>query len=298
MGTDKKFYWLKFQKDFFKSLRIKKLRKLAGGDTFTIIYLKLQLFSLTTEGVLRYNGVFDSFEEEMAEEIEEDADNIKITVQYLISCGLMEQNGNEYYLPYVAENTGSECESAKRVRLKREKDKLKALQCNADVTECNGGVTDVTLQNVTCNTEKEKEIDIDIKEIYKEKSISQTKSSAHTNPEDINAVYIKWNSVIEKPKITRLSDRRRSQISKLIKTYGLDTVLETIDKVKESDFLSGRSGKDWVADFDFFLKPSKFLKILEGAYSNNTRAKTSWSGYENQTDYDFEAYEKELLGHD
>jgi hypothetical protein len=38
--ADKRYYWLKLQDGFFDSKRIKKLRKLAGGDTYTIIYLK------------------------------------------------------------------------------------------------------------------------------------------------------------------------------------------------------------------------------------------------------------------
>ena len=38
--SEKKYYWMKFQREFFKSLRIKKLRRLAGGDTYTIIFLR------------------------------------------------------------------------------------------------------------------------------------------------------------------------------------------------------------------------------------------------------------------
>lgn len=155
--AEKTYYWLKFQKDFFKSLRIKRLRKLAGGDTFTIIYLKLQLLSLATEGYLEYKGIFDSFEEEMAEEIGEDAENIKITVQYLLSCGLMELNPDEgeYFLPYVPLNTGKETSEAKRLRQYREK---KALQECTNVQKCNNNVQ-------KCNTEKEIEKEKD-KDIY------------------------------------------------------------------------------------------------------------------------------------
>ena len=40
--ANKKFFWLKLKEDFFRDKRIKKLRKIAGGDTYTIIYLKLQ----------------------------------------------------------------------------------------------------------------------------------------------------------------------------------------------------------------------------------------------------------------
>lgn len=153
MSSEKKrYYWLKFHKDFFKSLRIKKLRKLAGGDTFTIIYLKLQLLALSTDGYLQYKGIFDSFEEEMAEEIEEDIDNIRITIQYLISCGLMEQSDDEYFMPYVAENTGSETASTIRSRECRAR---KALQCNTVATPLQQNCS------VEKEIEKEKELEID-----------------------------------------------------------------------------------------------------------------------------------------
>ena len=41
---NRRYYWLKLKDDFFKDKKIKKLRQLAGGDTYTIIYLKLQFF--------------------------------------------------------------------------------------------------------------------------------------------------------------------------------------------------------------------------------------------------------------
>ena len=49
MANSKKYYWLKLKNDFFTSKEMKKLRKIAGGDTYTIIYLKLQLLSLQNE---------------------------------------------------------------------------------------------------------------------------------------------------------------------------------------------------------------------------------------------------------
>lgn len=36
----KRYYWLKLPDGFFRQKAIKKLRKIAGGDTYTIIYLK------------------------------------------------------------------------------------------------------------------------------------------------------------------------------------------------------------------------------------------------------------------
>ena len=69
-AKDKKYYWLKLKEGFFRDKKMKKLRRIAGGDTFTIIYLKMQLLSLRHEGKLYFEGVEDDFAEEIALEIE------------------------------------------------------------------------------------------------------------------------------------------------------------------------------------------------------------------------------------
>ena len=42
----KRYYWLKLKNDFFRGKHIKMLRKIAGGDTYTIIYLKMIMIFL------------------------------------------------------------------------------------------------------------------------------------------------------------------------------------------------------------------------------------------------------------
>ena len=119
--AEKKYFWLRLQHDFFQSKRIKKLRRLAGGDTYTIIYLKMQLKAILNKGVLTYTGIEPTFAEEIALDIDEEADNVSVTVNYLLSCGLMEAvDGNSYILPYAVENTGRETEAAERMRRLRE----------------------------------------------------------------------------------------------------------------------------------------------------------------------------------
>ena len=48
----KQYYWLKLKDDFFRQKEIKKLRKIAGGDTYTIIYLKMLLLAIKEENKL------------------------------------------------------------------------------------------------------------------------------------------------------------------------------------------------------------------------------------------------------
>ena len=130
----KRYYWLKLHNDFFTDKRIKKLRKIAGGDTYTVIYLKMMLKSVNNDGVLEYEGIEGTFAEELALDLDEDADNVQVTINYLMQTGLLEDVGNgEYSLSEVKNLVGSESASAQRVREYRKRQD--ALQCNTDVTE-------------------------------------------------------------------------------------------------------------------------------------------------------------------
>jgi predicted phage replisome organizer len=168
MADDKKYFWLKLKDDFFAQKEIKKLRRIAGGDTYTIIYLKLQLLSIKSDGKLIFEGVEDNFIDEMALTLDEEIENVKITLMFLQKHGLIEELRNdEYFLPKVCESIGSESSSAERVRRHRMGQKM--LQCNTSVT--NSNVIE-TKRNTEIEIEIEKDIDIkkDIeKKLKKEK---------------------------------------------------------------------------------------------------------------------------------
>ena len=128
----KRYYWLKLPEGFFRQKPIKKLRKIAGGDTYTIIYLKMLLIAMKNDGKLYFEGVEDDFYEELALDLDEDSENVKVTVLFLIRQGLMELvDETEYRLTECDKMVGSESASAERVRKHREQ---KALQCNSNVT--------------------------------------------------------------------------------------------------------------------------------------------------------------------
>ena len=144
----KRYYWLKLQNDFFSRKEIKRLRRIAGGDTLTIIYLKMLCRSLKDNGRLYYDGLDNDFVSELAMDIDEDTENVQITVNYLIKTGLLEQIDEvEYTLKDAESNTGTETAVAARVRKHRER--RKALQCNTDATAAK------QLGNVEIEIEKE-----------------------------------------------------------------------------------------------------------------------------------------------
>lgn len=263
MSENKRYYFLQMPEDFFNSKRIKRLRHLAGGDTFTIIYLKMQLKAINNGGVLFYDGLMNSIAEEIAMDIDENTDNVQMTINYLQSCGLLEiRESGDCYLPYAEVNVGSitasslrsrECRQRKNVALQQNnvalQQKSVALQqdSNTSATKCNGDIdidtdTDLTISNdIVCQTQS-------VKRIIKE-----------------------WNSLAKqgvKPisKLSNSSTRYRSLIARL-NEYGEEEVLKAIENIRHSDYLQGKV-KDWQITFDWFVKPNNFPKVLEGNYTN------------------------------
>lgn len=148
----KRYFWLKLKEDFFQHKALKKLRSIAGGDTYTIIYLKLMLKALPEEGRLYFDRIEETFYEELALDIDEEPENVRITIAFLERRGLVELVNEETMLmPYVKAATGSETSGAKRVREYRSR--RKALQSNAPVT--------LLQQSVNGDIDIEKDIDID-----------------------------------------------------------------------------------------------------------------------------------------
>jgi predicted phage replisome organizer len=133
---DKKYYWLKLKEDFFDEKYIKALRKLPDGDALTIVYLKMQLKSLKTEGIIQYEHILPSAEEELALVLDEDVNTVRLTLSAILNMGLVEKWENDtLYMVAMQNLIGSETAVAERVRKHREKQKM--LQCNTDVTNCN-----------------------------------------------------------------------------------------------------------------------------------------------------------------
>lgn len=150
---NKRYYWIQLAQDFFKSKEMKLLRKIAGGDTHTIIYLKMMLISLEDGGHIYYDGLADNLAEEIALVIDENVEDIKITLIFLESKGLLtRKNDRDYFLEQVPEMVGSETASTRRSRKHRE---LTALHCNTIATTCNG---DIDIEK-DIDTEIEKDVD-------------------------------------------------------------------------------------------------------------------------------------------
>lgn len=265
MAEEKRYFWLRLYDDFFTSKRIKKLRKIAGGDTYLIIYLKMQLMAMKQGGTLKWSGLEEKFADELALDLDEDPANVAVTLQYLLSCGLAEASDDltEVFLPYAVKNVGSEGAAAQRMREHRAR-KNNALPA----PERNNVTTSFEL----CYGEKEKE-----SEIEKELEIYTVSKEPVCRTSDVRRVIEAWNDtgLTQVTKITADTNRGR-MLKARIRENGVDGVLKAIENVKNSTFLKGQNNRGFEATFDWFVKPNNFLKVLEGNYTDKKAAETDW----------------------
>lgn len=254
----KKYFWLKLKDNFFKQKSIKKLRKMAGGDTFTIIYLKMQLLSLTNEGKLYYEGVEDNFVEELALELDENVEDIQMTVLYLQKNNLIEfgELPDEYILPEVVGSIGSETASAERVRKHREKQKM--LQCNTTVTKM---LSEVTISN----TEIEKDIEID-KDKEKDIEIEIEKKN------HLSSLSYKEKLTELKKIIMKATNSNEHQVNLVFQPSRYQNIIdELLLNIYNSDYLQGETDKN--PPLSTYTTEAQVNKIMAGFYKTHNKPK-------------------------
>lgn len=92
------------------------------------------------------------------------------------------------------------------------------------------------------------------------------------NKIDFNLVMDAFNDAVEGkfPQVKKLNTARQNAIKKLLKEFDEPTFqnlanyfYDFVDNSKP--FHSGANDRNWVADFDYIVRPSTYLKVLEGS---------------------------------
>lgn len=77
------------------------------------------------------------------------------------------------------------------------------------------------------------------------------------------------------PRLRGISENRRKAISARCKIYRIEDFRIVFQNAENSRFLKGSNDRNWSANFDWMMKDTNFVKILEGRYnggSNDTFA--------------------------
>ena len=149
MADNKKFYWLKLNKDFFKRHDIRIIEEMPNGKDYILFYLKLLLESVNHEGHLRFSETIPYNEQMLSVITNTNIDIVRCAMKVLLELKMIEiLDDSTIYMAEVLKITGSETAGARRLKEYRQNKKM--------LQEC----TNVQ----KCNTEIDKELELRDKE--------------------------------------------------------------------------------------------------------------------------------------
>ena len=91
--------------------------------------------------------------------------------------------------------------------------------------------------------------------------------------------------------------KRYTSLIALLEQFGEEKVIQAVDKVKQSDFLQGKTDTRFSLNFDWFINPNNFVKVLEGKYDERHDKKpTKNNNNFERRHYDMDDLESKLLG--
>tara|TARA_Y100000004_G_scaffold84349_1_gene94679 strand:+ start:3260 stop:4120 length:861 start_codon:yes stop_codon:yes gene_type:complete len=127
---------------------------------------------------------------------------------------------------------------------------------------------------------KNNQVKTKLKQSNNSSSSSSSSTSTHTKKKRVKIDYdgfvTRFNTLCGPflAQVTKLSDARKRQIKKILDTWTLGDAELVFIKITESDFLTGKGEySNWKATFDWVIKESNWIKVIEGNYDNQASIK-------------------------
>lgn len=272
MATGKRYYWMKLKESFMTSDTIDYFMSQHNGANYVVLYQMLCLKTINTDGKLsrQIGEIMIPYD---VEKIQRDCkwfstDTIRIALNLYKSFGLIyEDKDGVLVLTDHQTLVGSETDWAeKRRRQRLEQDNIPQISVNMG-----GENVPITVPNYVPTDNRYKDNrDIDIRDEEEDiTTLSASQSELQCPFSKIRDLY--HEICVSYPKIKAIDGNRRKAVAARWRTYNsLDTFKELFQIAQASSFLKGQNDRNWIADFDWMMKPSNFSKILEHKYDNRT----------------------------
>lgn len=147
---------------------------------------------------------------------------------------------------------------------------------------------------------REEENSEEEKSAFKEK-----REKAAETAEFFAKVKVSWNLAASKakiPMIAKMTDIRKRAVAARAAQHGEAAVLDVIQKAAASSFLNGGNGRGFLASFDWVMRPTNFLKVMEGNYDNRPTATTTTTNNTQNGTYpqrqNYQGGRKDIYGRD
>ena len=165
--AEKRFYWLKLKRDFFKRHDIRIVEEMPNGKDYILFYLKMLVEAVDHEGSLRFSDTIPYNEDMLATITNTNIDIVRAAMQIFTNLEMIEivDNGT-IYMREVMNMVGSATDNDNANRQRRFRERKKAenpLKLVDTVTKSNAEVTQaVTNDNESKSKSKSKSIEIEL----------------------------------------------------------------------------------------------------------------------------------------
>ncbi len=238
MAEEKKYYWLKLKRDFFKRHDIRIIEGMPNGKDYLLFYLKMLLESIDHEGELRFSETIPYNEQMLSIITNTNIDIVKSAMKIFIELNMIEiLDDSTIYMAEVLKLTGSETEYARKKRKYRQK-LLEQGQKGDNVRD--------KKDNVRQEIELEKEIELELEK---------------DNNKPVRHKYGEYKNVL-------LSDE---DMEKLKKEFPADYT-ERIERLSIYMASTGKSYKNHLATIRNWSRKEK--ENVKGVANNDVNART------------------------
>lgn len=122
MADEKKYYWLKLKRDFFKRHDIRIIEEMPNGKDYILFYLKLLLESIDHEGALRFSDTVPYNEQMLSVITNTNVDTVRSAMKMFTELGMVDIFDDQtIYMNEVQKIIGSETKWAAKKRIQRAK---------------------------------------------------------------------------------------------------------------------------------------------------------------------------------
>ena len=269
MADNKKFFWLKLKRDFFKRHDIRIIEEMENGKDYILFYLKMLLESIDHEGELRFSETIPYNEKMLSVITNTNIDIVKSAMKIFVELNMIEiLDDSTIYMAEVLKLTGSETASAERKRKSRERQKAlpKTSMSQKSVTMSQKSHTEL-------EKEQEKKSDLESEaEEEKKEDVSETETECdYCDPDNQLQNYFGGIFLTEK------------QSKDLLEKIPLETFDRYIERMKDYPNIKNhyKTMLKWYEEDTAVKKPPK---------KNN-----KFNNYTDTNEIDFKAQQEQIL---
>ena len=295
MADQKRFYWLKLKKDFFKRHDMRIIEEMPNGKEYALFYLKLLCESIDHNGELRFSDHIPYSEDMLATITNTNVDIVRTAIKIMIELGMLElMDDGTIFMNKVENMIGSAVDNDNANRQRRYRERQKKALALQNVTELvtNNNESKSKNKNKSKSIEEHKgTLSSECPPTLSDKSKSIEDDTCQSSDGQVTGKCQSLDKLYQdlcpnlkpyNPAISYSSEAER--LLKAIHNNRLtwDDIKKAFTMANESEFLQGKV-TDWRADLKWLIKPENIQKVLDGNYTNRTNESKKESDIYEQT---------------